>query len=173
MTSKRDLFPYAGTSGWTSTDTSRERAERADRTGLTEERYIETVDIMLAERALGFTWGEFEAHMGRVLNWHHGVISGAFSRGRKEGTLLMLTETRGAEKGRKSHVHVHRDFINGRAYYPFRSRSLPLALRTIDALLEEGDVDEARDYIAEMLKPVEAVTPPPRKRTVPRTPMTH
>lgn len=158
------LYPYAGTSGWTSTDTSRDRALHADSTGLTRDRHIKTMALLEAADAYGRTCYEVEDQQGRVPAWHHGVVSGAFTRGRRIGDICMLKEMRGRGRGKKAHVHVHRDYVNGREVIPYRHQSLKKALHELQALLELGEVQEALQYIAEMLAPPLAVVPPPRRR---------
>ena len=165
----RDLTPYAGTSGWTSTSTSQQRAARADNNGDTLQRHVQTVALMFDAGRYGRTHGEIENDMGRVVHWHHGEVSGALTRGRRVGDIVMLVEERrNGHKGKASKVHVHKDFVDGRPYIPYRSRSLPKALGIIRDYLEDGDIASAMDFIEEMLTPVQPVTPPPRKRIIPR-----
>jgi hypothetical protein len=168
VTTNGSLYPYAGTSGWTSTQTSKKRAQRADRTGLTVERHLETVALLRAAGRYGRTHGEIEDQMGRVVEWHHGAVSGALTRGRRTGDIVMLVETRGKVDGRAAHVHVHKDYLSDRPYIPYRSRSLPKTLNIIRELLEADDVDGALLFIEDVLAPASVVTPLPRKRIIPR-----
>ena len=78
-------LPYAGTSGWSGSDTSRTRAVTAD--------------------ASGQTWAE----LGDKLGAHHGTASGVLSVLHKAGRIDRLTERRDRCK-----VYVLPEFTAGR-----------------------------------------------------------
>ena len=93
-----ELFPedpdptkaYGDTSGWSGSDTSRERAERDDVTGRTHERDDATLAALMAAGEDGLTWFELaDAH-----NLHHGEASAALSRLHKMDRIARLTAQR-------------------------------------------------------------------------------
>lgn len=98
-------LPYAGTSGWSGSDTSRERAITADASGETKYRQQAALFYVFREGADGITWKE----LGDIMGWHHGTASGALSVLHKEGAIARLSERRDRCK-----VYVHPDFVEGR-----------------------------------------------------------
>lgn len=90
-----DLFalpelPYAGTSGWSGSDTSRERAKRQDSDGTTAMRQGAIYSLLSQSRTAGMTWKEIAEQTG----WHHGQVSGALSVLHKTGRIARLVERR-------------------------------------------------------------------------------
>lgn len=83
-------LPYAGTSGWSGTDTSRQRAITRDTTGDTAEVQAFVYRYLLWQRETGATWKEISEASG----WHHGTVSGALSVLHKTGKIARLLETR-------------------------------------------------------------------------------
>lgn len=105
-----DLFslpelPYAGTSGWSGSDTSEARAKTADRDGTTRDRQGTVLRILACKGATGATWRDIAEEMG----WHHGTSSGALSTLHKAGRIERLSEKRDRCK-----VYVLSEFVNGR-----------------------------------------------------------
>jgi hypothetical protein len=98
-------LPYAGTSGWSGTDTSKERAVTADKNGKTKEQQRTTEILLDFNEDYGLTWKELSLHTG----WHHGTASGVLSVLHKAGKIARLTERRG-----RCRVYVHPHYINGR-----------------------------------------------------------
>lgn len=98
-------LPYAGTSGWSGSDTSRERAVTADASGETKYRQQAALFYVFREGPDGVTWKE----LGDIMGWHHGTASGALSVLHKEGAVARLSERRDRCK-----VYVHPDFVEGR-----------------------------------------------------------
>jgi hypothetical protein len=143
----RTLYPYAGTSGFSGTDTSRQRALDDDRSGRTRERHQLTMRWLLAAGADGYTWFELSETTG----WHHGVASGALTRAHRIGDAARLAETRG--KGKQSKVYVHRDYVNGRPTEPYRPKPRMQLLRDVRELLESGLIEEAKELLDEVLDP--------------------
>lgn len=84
------ITPYAGTSGWSGSDTSRERAERDDSDGTTRERVKATLTHLSSVGAAGATWKELALAQG----WHHGEASGVLSRLHKARQVARLGEKR-------------------------------------------------------------------------------
>jgi hypothetical protein len=116
-------LPYAGTSGWSGSETSRERAETADADGTTTERQ-QAVLRLLRERNVyadtpgnpvwtggigGLTWKE----LGVLAGMHHGQASGALSVLHKEGRIARLTERRN-----RCAVYVLPEYVQGRETSP-------------------------------------------------------
>lgn len=88
--SQLPLTPYAGTSGWSGSSTSEDRALREDAGIETSRRQQTTLDYLLVKWNAGVTWKELADKFG----WHHGQASGALSILHKEGKIARLTETR-------------------------------------------------------------------------------
>lgn len=105
-------LPYAGTSGWSGSDTSRDRALEADSSGTTTQRQDDTIAFFKHAGPVGATWVELGDHMG----WHHGVSSGILSVLHREGHLCRLVERRN-----KCAVYVHPSFVGGRDTSPHKS----------------------------------------------------
>lgn len=84
------VLPYAGTSGWSGSDTSRERAERDDVDGTTSRRQGRVIFALANEGVLGMTVKELRAEFG----WHHGQASGVLSVLHKVGSIDRLVERR-------------------------------------------------------------------------------
>ena len=98
-------LPYAGTSGWSGTDTSETRALIADATGKTGENQQKTVRLIAQAKTRGLTWQELSASTG----WHHGTASGCLSVLHKVGVIVRLVDRRNRCK-----IYVMEEFINGR-----------------------------------------------------------
>ena len=101
----KPITPYAGTSGWSGSETSKDRAINEDLDGTTLDRQqLVILNLMKAEER-GLTWHE----VADLNNWHHGQASGVLSVLHKEGIITRLKERRN-----KSAVYVLPDYINGR-----------------------------------------------------------
>lgn len=102
-------LPYAGTEGYSGTDTSRAQALSDATNGVasTRQRYVLINAVNAGER--GVTVAEL-----RDSRLHHGRVSGALSVLHKEGRLVRLTEVRD-----KCKVYVMPDQVNGRPTEPF------------------------------------------------------
>lgn len=98
-------LPYNGTSGWSGTETSRERAVTADSNGETKSRQRAVIRHLYMSGERGITWKE----LSEMTGWHHGTASGALSVLHKEGKIARLTEKRG-----KCRIYVANQYINGR-----------------------------------------------------------
>jgi hypothetical protein len=99
------LTPYAGTSGWSGSTTSQDRAIEEDQDGTTKGRQSLTLRVINASKTYGMTWKELADETG----WHHGQTSGVLSVLHKEGLIARLTERRG-----KCAVYVGLNSVNGR-----------------------------------------------------------
>jgi len=83
-------LPYAGTSGWSGSETSKKRAEKDDKDGTTSIRQRVTLMAILYSGSHGVTWKELASEN----NWHHGQASGVLSVLHKEGLVVRLKEKR-------------------------------------------------------------------------------
>ena len=92
-------LPYNETSGHSGTDTSRERALHADRSGKTALRQAQALNLLSQREMMGLTWKEFSA----ITGLHHGTSSGVLSVLHKVGRIARLKETR---NGCKVYVDV-------------------------------------------------------------------
>lgn len=120
--------PYAGTSGWSGSDTSRERAEAEDGDGTTHARQQRVGNYLMRRGINGATWKELAEHYG----WHHGTASGALSVLHKTGHVARL-----AERRYRCKVYVLPQFVQGREVEPHgRKRPAldPEEQRTIESL---------------------------------------
>ena len=88
-------LPYNETSGHSGTDTSRERALHADRSGRTALRQAQALNLLSQREMAGLTWKEFSD----ITGLHHGTASGVLSVLHKTGRIARLKETRNGCKG--------------------------------------------------------------------------
>lgn len=98
-------LPYNGTSGWSGTDTSHDRAVTADSDGTTGRNQNLTLSILRDREYDGITWRELAA----ACDWHHGTASGVLSVLHKAGKIARLTEKRD-----KCRVYVLPEWVEGR-----------------------------------------------------------
>jgi hypothetical protein len=124
------ILPYAGTSGWSGSETSRERAITADRSGATTLRQKQTITHVKHQGERGLTWYE----LSEITNWHHGTSSGALSVLNKAGRLVRLHEKRN-----KSSIYVTPEFVNGRKVAERKKGKLTLTL-TLSAGVHVDDI---------------------------------
>lgn len=103
--------PYNGTSGWSGTETSRQRMEYEDIEGISGRRRQEVLRVLLTLGPKGITWQEAADRLGL----HHGQASGALSGLHKMGYIVRLQETR-----RRCKVYVLPQFVGGREIERFR-----------------------------------------------------
>lgn len=99
------VLPYGGTSGWSGSDTSKERAEQMDSTGTTKSNQSTTMQLLDRAKDVGLTWFELSEATG----WHHGTASGALSVLHKAGQISRLKVRR-----KRSSVYVLNHYINDR-----------------------------------------------------------
>ena len=92
-------LPYNQTSGHSGTDTSKERALHADRSGKTALRQAQALNLLSQRKIAGLTWKEFS----EITGLHHGTASGVLSVLHKTGRIARLKETR---NGCKVYVDV-------------------------------------------------------------------
>lgn len=84
------LLPYAGTSGWSGSETSHARAVTSDRDGTTSAHQRQALESLALAMTRGRTWRELADEYG----WHHGTASGVLSVLHKEGLIARLTYSR-------------------------------------------------------------------------------
>jgi hypothetical protein len=84
------ILPYGGTSGWSGTNTSRERAVNEDTQGITFKRQNITLQDLFESGSHGITWNELAA----INDWHHGQASGVLSVLHKAKKIVRLEEKR-------------------------------------------------------------------------------
>jgi len=99
-------LPYAGTSGFSGTDTSRDRAIAEDSNGTTGRRQRETLQFLAMQANYGATWKE----LAEQLSLHHGSASGVLSVLHLAGRVERLHLSRNRSK-----VYVLPEFVSGRA----------------------------------------------------------
>jgi len=105
-------LPYAGTSGWSGSETSRERALRDDNDGTTTERQRLVMEYLDYRRWVGATYVE----VGRVFGWHHGQASGVLSVLHKADRIARLADVRRD----RCAVYVMPYHVGDRAFAPYR-----------------------------------------------------
>lgn len=81
------LTPYAGTSGWSGSATSLERAVAQDTDGTTSSRQKRTLELIAQHASYGLTWKE----LSELTGWHHGSASGVLSVLHKAGLIARLS----------------------------------------------------------------------------------
>lgn len=125
------VLPYGGTSGHAGSDTSRERAETADRDGTTAGRQRATLRALQIARWQGMTWRE----LGAYLRLHHGQASGVLSGLHKTGLIVRLTERRN-----RCLVYVMPEFVGDRRVSTYGRRA-PVNER------EQEIIDDLRNIV--------------------------
>jgi len=105
MDEQLPLLTYAGTSGWSGTDTSKDRAFDSDSTGRTKKSQEYALRIINNVVSVGITWKE----LSEITGWHHGLSSGVLSILHKEGMISRLLEKRG-----KCRIYIANNYVDGR-----------------------------------------------------------
>jgi hypothetical protein len=103
--SMKPVLPYAGTSGWSGSSTSRARAVRDDESGETSWRQSAALWALYESGTRGLTWKE----LGEKMGWHHGKASSVLSVLHQGGRIARLTEVRDRCK-----VYTHGEYVDGR-----------------------------------------------------------
>jgi hypothetical protein len=106
LTSQNPSVTYAGTSGHSGTDTSRERAEREDNDGVTSQVQRKVLQSLKFRGVYGNTVAEL-----RDTLWmhHHGQVSSALTNLHRAGRIARLSDKRNRCK-----VYVLPEFVNNR-----------------------------------------------------------
>jgi hypothetical protein len=103
------LLPYRGTSGWRGSETSKQRAEEADSSGVTSKRQAQVLALVSMMGTDGITVKELRDYT----QLHHGTASGLLSVLHKTGALARLSEVRD-----KCKVYVSPEHVEGRETEP-------------------------------------------------------
>ena len=131
------VLPYAETSGWSGSDTSKERAEKSDRSGRTAKNQQQVLEFLANRGELGATVREVDEALG----WHHhGKTSGCLSVLHKGYEINRLAERRGRCK-----IYVTPNHTASRAVEEHRGNiTTPESNATTEGLkmisLEQADV---------------------------------
>ena len=105
MILEQPVLFYAGTSGWSGSDTSRERAMSNDAVGRTHKLQQNVLDLLDEVAEKGATWKE----VSDKFNVHHGSASGVLSVLHKAGLIARLFERR-----ERCAIYVGLNYVNGR-----------------------------------------------------------
>ncbi|WNM65461.1 hypothetical protein SEA_PHONEGINGI_59 [Microbacterium phage Phonegingi] len=129
--------PYAGTEGFSGTDTSRDRAESKAATA--QHRQNAVLWLLSAVGASGITVVELKRDGANPLLdevpaefEHHGTASGTLSILHRAGKIVRLTETRD-----KAKVYVLPEHIDGRPYERFVGNVEKAQIAALDDMLAE------------------------------------
>lgn len=114
-------LPYAGTSGFSGSSTSEERARTQDADGTTGRRQREVLRLLHRYQHSGLTVHELTDRTG----WHHGQGSAVLSNLHKVGTITRLTERRD-----RCQVYVLPEYVEGRETVAQGSRRAAVVLST-------------------------------------------
>lgn len=102
------FLPYGGTSGWSGSETSFQRAIREDNNGVTASRQTQVLQYLDYVQYQGATWRE----LATEFNWHHGQASGVLSVLHKEGAIFRLAK----ERRNRCSVYVRTEYLNDREF---------------------------------------------------------
>lgn len=97
------VLPYGGSSGWSGSETSKDRAEQMDKTGSTKSNQSKTLDLLNNAGRSGLTWHE----LSMLTDWHHGTASGCLSVLHKTNQVARLTIRRGRSSVYVSTHHIY------------------------------------------------------------------
>jgi DNA-binding MarR family transcriptional regulator len=140
-------LPYNGTSGWSGSEASKERAIRNNNDGTTALRQRQVISLLRTNGARGLTWKE----AGQALKMHHGTVSGALSVLHRRGHVSRLTERRD-----RSSVYVCNEFVSGRETSEHKpnasARLLVDVLNALAADIESGNLNQAKHRIRKTLE---------------------
>lgn len=135
---KKVAAPYAGTTGHSGSDTSKERAVRETGDGTAGERQARIRQLLAAAGPTGMTVVELRAD--RYGLGHHGSVSQALSVMHQEGMIAALKHDRRAGAG----VYVLPEYVMGRIVRPFVSNADRRERRTTLSVSERVLIDTAK-----------------------------
>jgi hypothetical protein len=136
---KQDYLPYGEKgSGWSGSETSRERAEREDAMGITGKRQAQVFALLATRNTQGMTVKEVED----ALSIGHGPASSALTHLHRADRVARLQERRVGQQ-----VYVLKGYVEDREESPYRPRQAkphPRYLSKVQVLEVMGDagVDE-------------------------------
>ena len=129
------ILPYGGSSGWSGSATSKERAEEADRNGSTSLRQAQTEWLVHRAGIDGLTWKDLSERTG----WHHGTASGALSVLHKCGKIARLAERRD-----KCQIYVLPENVLGRPTADYQPNVSARILREVLTEIEQDLLADRR-----------------------------
>lgn len=140
--------PYAGTEGFSGTDTSRDRAE--SKAASAKRRQNAMLRYLRARGAHGATVVDVKAGPFRGPKWddpalltpefeHHGTASGTLSILHRAGAIARLVETRD-----KAHVYVLPEHIDGRPFERFVGNVEKAQIAALDDAVAEIERERSK-----------------------------
>lgn len=123
------ITPYAGTSGWSGTDTSHRRVHEDDADGTTTRRQRITLTALAGAGPQGLTWKE----LAQKASWHHGQASGVLTVLHMAGRITRLTEKRD-----RCRVYVLPEHVNDRDTEPYVRQAPPATTEEMAELIREA-----------------------------------
>lgn len=168
------VLPYAGTSGWSGSETSRSTVVDQDNDGRTLDKqqqalrsfgthntYGQGEDAHYIGRSYGLTWRELDT----LTSWGHGSTSRVLSDLHKAGLLARLSEVRNRCK-----VYVLPEYVAGRETEPHGGRGgdrLTDADRmTVRQAADEAEVNyhglEVTELLTDLLNIIDRLAPEPK-----------
>jgi DNA-binding MarR family transcriptional regulator len=134
------VTPYAGTGGWSGTETSKARAEDDKKSGRLSQRQQDVLRA-LYDQPEGLIWSE----IADALRLHHGQASGALSNLHKAGLVFQLVTPRDKclpyVHSRYKHLHDQRrdkPTTNKRGISSKNQHMINLALQELVAIFGES-----------------------------------
>jgi hypothetical protein len=135
----QDYLPYGEKgSGWSGSETSRERAEREDAMGITGKRQAQVFALLAQHTTAGMTVKEVED----ALSLGHGPASSALTHLHRADRVARLQERRSGQQ-----VYVLKGYVEDREESPYRPRLAKphpkyLTKDQVLAIMSDTGVDE-------------------------------
>lgn len=134
---------YAGTSGYSGSDTSEQRARDEDSGGATAGRQRRVLDVLLSRGDMGATWQE----VSNRLDLHHGQVSSVLTNLHRAGRIARLKETR-----HRCKVYVLPDHVRDREVDPPTKRRKSLEREWMETAFEAvAECDDLVLRLGEMI----------------------
>lgn len=130
-------LPYAGTSGWAGSVTSRERAAHEDSSGTTTQCQSATISFLAERREYGATYSE----LGKRFGWHHGQSSGVLSVLHKTDHICRLIARRD-----KCAIYVLPEFVGDRKVAPHGGKKSEALTILTDLIEEQRELHHRLDF---------------------------
>jgi hypothetical protein len=111
--SNQPYVPYAGTAGWSGTDTSQDRAMFNLRTGREYNNQQKTLHLLKQTGSSGLTWKE----LSEQTDMHHGTITGVLAVLYKSGAILRTKQVRN-----RCRVYVDIAFTDTVEHVPYKEK---------------------------------------------------
>ena len=146
------ILPYGEKgSGWSGSETSRERAEREDASGITGQRQAQVFALLATHTNKGMTVKEVED----ALSIGHGQASSALTHLHRAERVVRLQERRNGQQ-----VYLLRGYAEGREESPYRPRFAkphPKYMTKDQVLACMGDAGMDEDLYPQVRKLLEAL----------------